>query len=385
MRRLLACLLALLALPASAHAGQWVAGDLHVHTTYSHDVWGGPGDDNTPTEDLYTFGQTVSEDFLLARLRGLDFLAITDHNDIRSQADPGFGSSGVLGIPAYENSLNGHGQMLGARRLYDNGDKGTEAVRQLDGELVADGGVLQANHPSNPAWAYPYERVPVSTVEAWNLPWFYQPPFPSANDHEAEVAYWQDLLDRGAHVGVTGGSDSHWKATVSAQGPGQPTTYVYVDALTVQGVLEGLRAGRTFVSAEPPNLGGPKLYLEGKVRGLWSALPGDTIKPGSRLRVRVEGAPGATLQLVGDRGRELLDVPVTSADFSTTLRAPEDVSYAFARLYGEDRPAERRQVCQSIPVLELDGQTTYCRDRIAMLALSSAIYFQPAKLPRLPG
>ena len=48
--------------------------------------------------------------------RGLDYLAITDHNDVRSSADPDFGAYGVIGVPAYENSLHGHAQMLGARR-----------------------------------------------------------------------------------------------------------------------------------------------------------------------------------------------------------------------------------------------------------------------------
>ncbi len=68
--------------------------------------------------------------------RGLDFLAITDHNDIRSQSDPGFGAEGVVPIPAYENSLNGHAQMLGAREIYDSGDRSAAAV-DSDGERIA--------------------------------------------------------------------------------------------------------------------------------------------------------------------------------------------------------------------------------------------------------
>lgn len=56
MRRVvLCCLLLALAAAAPARAGEWIAGDLHVHTTYSHDRWGGPGDDSPtdPTEYLH--------------------------------------------------------------------------------------------------------------------------------------------------------------------------------------------------------------------------------------------------------------------------------------------------------------------------------------------
>src|SRR3954469_2383135 len=133
MARALLCCLALLALAAGpARAGEGMAGDLHVHTTYSHDSYGGPSDDNTGPEGAYTFGQTVTEDFAIAASRGLDYLAITDHNDIRSQSDPGFGFGGVLPIHAYENSLQGHAQMLGATRLYDNGDASVAAVTSLE-------------------------------------------------------------------------------------------------------------------------------------------------------------------------------------------------------------------------------------------------------------
>src|SRR3954453_5853347 len=130
-RALLAAVVALLASAPAASAAEWLAGDLHVHTCYSHDVWCGPDDDNTDAQDFYTFGHSVADDFLLASLRGLDYLAITDHNDIRSQTDPGFGAQGVIPLPGYENSLDGHAQMLGARRIYDSGDHSTAAVTTM--------------------------------------------------------------------------------------------------------------------------------------------------------------------------------------------------------------------------------------------------------------
>ena len=64
--------LGLLALAPAAAAEpplQWVAGDLHVHTTYSHDSYGGPGDDNTGPDEAYTLGHSVASQFALGRAR----------------------------------------------------------------------------------------------------------------------------------------------------------------------------------------------------------------------------------------------------------------------------------------------------------------------------
>lgn len=378
MRPLLAVLAALLLCAAPASAGVWLSGDLHVHTTYSHDVWGGPSDDNTPIEELYTFGNTVEDVFTVAALRGMDFLAVTDHNDVRSVSDPGFGSDTVIGVPAYENSLPGgpHAQMLGANRIYDKAN-----VRAMQEELEKAGGVLQANHPTDPAWTTPYKDVPVSTVEVWNLPWFYQPPFPSAADNDAAVEFGVRWLDQGAHVGFTGGSDSHWKATVAGQGPGQPTTWVYAADRSLRGILEGLREGRTSISWQPPGLGGPRVFLEGQVDGLWSAMPGDTVKPDTPLRVRVQGAPGATLEVRFDTGLPAQVVTVASQDFTHALTAPAGATFAFAKVFAGDGYEQRPDICAGIPVLELDGQTTYCSNRLGMLALSSAIYLAPPRVP----
>ena len=107
MRRLVlaVALLACAAAPAQAADGEWLAGDLHVHTTYSHDSYGGPADDNTGPEEFYTLGWSVAEQFLHAvdarpRLP-------RDHRPQRHPlaADPGFGANGVIPLPGYENSL----------------------------------------------------------------------------------------------------------------------------------------------------------------------------------------------------------------------------------------------------------------------------------------
>ncbi len=110
--------------------GEWLAGDLHVHTCYSHDAYCGPDDDNTGPEELYTLSGDVSLRFAEAALRGLDFLAITDHNDLRSMGHPGFGASGVIPISGYEASLDGHAQMIGATQVLPAGN-GAAAIAAL--------------------------------------------------------------------------------------------------------------------------------------------------------------------------------------------------------------------------------------------------------------
>lgn len=381
MGTLVAALVALSAAPAYAHAGRWVAGDLHVHTTYSHDSWGGPTDDNTGPEDAITLGHTVTDDFALARTRGLDFLAISDHMDVRSQSDPGFGTAGVLGFPAYEDSLDGHAQMLGATHLYDNGDKSTAAVLSLEDALHADGGLLQANHPADPRWGYGYD-VPVDSVEVWNLPWYYQPPAPASSNNTWALHWWEGWLDRGAHVAATGGSDNHWVSTTAAQGPGQPTTWVYVRELSVRGIVDGLRAGHTAVSAEPPAYGGARLFLEADSNrdGRYESIAGDTVRRSgrARFRVRVRNAPpGSYVRLVGDGGRALgKPVLVVGPRFTHRFKLRGKLTWVRAEVYGEDAPDQRAQACQAVFGGDGAFTETYCRNRVLMQALSSAIYLR---------
>ena len=355
---------------AGAAEGEWLAGDLHVHTTYSHDSYGGPGDDNTEPDEFYTLGWSVGEQFQNAFTRGLDYLAITDHDDVRSQQDPGFGAGGVLPLPGYETSLKGHAQMLGATKVYDKGDESAAAVLAAANALRADGGVFQANHPAEGStdfphdadWGYAYDVQP-DTVEVWNISRLYQPPFPSASSNDDAVRYWEGWLDRGVNVGATAGSDNHWRSTFEAQGVGQPTTWVFARERTTAAVLEGIRGGRTFISHQPPSFGGPLLFLEGD-----GAMVGDEVAPGSKLNVRVEGGSGMFLRIVATGSKFLGEpVPVATPSFVHEFDAPAEPGWVRAELFDPDLADQRSAVCEM-------PDTTYCRNMLGITAMTSAIY-----------
>jgi glycerophosphoryl diester phosphodiesterase len=380
--------------------GEWLAGDLHVHTTYSHDSYGGPneiaeplsqvlpgvlpGDDNTGPEEFYTFGHTVERQFLIGAARGLDYLGISDHNDIRSQSDPGFGAHGVIALPSYENSLSGHAQMHGARRIYNN----AQPLQALADELRADGGVFQVNHPAGESvdwhhdadWApardgsYEGDVVP-DTVEVWNIAWLWQPPAPSGNSLDDAVRYWEGWLDRGEKVGLTGGSDNHYVATTPIQGVGQPTTWVFATERSTRGVLEALRAGRTSVSHQPPLLRAPQLQLEADADGdgIYESSLGDTVASGAALRARVANAAGGLLRIVTTGGVQLrVPVPAFTPAFEHRFTVPAGTRWVRAELVEPDAAEQRAILCDDA----LGDQTTYCRNRLGVLAMSSALYLQ---------
>ena len=366
---------------ARPKGGVWLAGDLHNHTCFSHDAYCGPGDDNTGPEEAYTYGKTVGEQFCDASQRGLDFLAITDHSDIRSQKDPGWGDCGVLPLPGYENSLQGHAQMLGAREIYEKGDSSARDIDKMAKDLRKDGGTLQINHPAgdsvdwpnDPDWKYGYDVVP-DTVETWNISTLWQPPAPSGSSNDDAIKYWEGWLDRGFQVGATGGADNHYKATTPVQGPGQPTTWVYAADRSEAAILEGLREGRTTISHQPPGSGGPRLFLEADAdaNGTYESIVGDTIPAGAAMRARVEGAPGAELRLITTEGLASAPVSVVGASFEHRFSAPEGATWLRTEIVQEDLQAERKTACDG----QLGDQTTYCRSKLTRLAMTSAIFVE---------
>jgi PHP domain len=216
-------------LPASA-GRRWLAGDLHTHTVHSDGAL------------------TVSELACLAVERGLDFLAVTDHNTVSHHAGLGKPAAryGITLVPGQEVTTDtGHAGVLG--------DVGWVDFRTHPDEWLAHaergGGVMSVNHPlaGHVSWLHDMARRP-PLVEVWHWSWLDQ--------HWTTPLAWWLLWDPGA-VAV-GGSD--WHRPGSDAPPGSPTTWVECEGDSPAAVVEGLRAGRVTVCAHRD---GPALLRRG--------------------------------------------------------------------------------------------------------------------------
>ncbi|HEX8742268.1 MAG TPA: CehA/McbA family metallohydrolase [Thermoleophilaceae bacterium] len=398
-----AALLALAGAPP-ASADRWVAGDGHVHTCYSHDAWCGPGVDDDPFEPkpsdpadseypaFYSFGGTVAERFAEGKAKGMDFLVISDHDRIDAFGDPGWGTAGVTGVHAYETSIRGHAQMIGAPRQYDRGTQDAAAIAAMADALRKDGGVFQVNHPGyrlgklpqtcadvvDPSfemhWRYGFQVLP-DTVEVWNATTLLRP----------SETYWECWLQRGARLGALGGSDSHGANHVNI---GFPMTWAFAKSTSERDVLAALRAGRTTLSRVAPNQGAVRLLLEGDRNrdGRYESMIGDEVPPGTPLQVRAENLPGPGLLRIRANGTTAQpDGRPLAPNGVVKLSAPAQPGWVRATLYLRDGTAAVDPGCGPTP---FDSPVSTCTEDLAVAAMTSPIWVGlPAAEPKVdpPG
>jgi hypothetical protein len=374
----------------SRDACEWLAGDFHVHTTYSHDSWGPIADDNTGPDEFYTWGWSPAEQARIAASRGLNFVAITDHNDVRSaSADnrAAIQAQGLIAVPGYENSLPGHAQFVGVDEVLDNGEDRVQDLTRLKNQLHARDGFFQINHPSDFDWIRHYggaegtideamvravDAFQPDSLEVWNIsPGVWQPPLPAANDDDFSLRFYDEFLKAGHRVAATGGSDNHWRTTTAAQGVGQPTTWVCAEEGTSAGITDAVRASRTTLSSQPPAHAGTFVTMQADDGGdgRFESMIGDTVVQGATIRVRVERGAGTVLALIAD-GEVAHRFDVTTNDQTFELPAPADASYLRAEAYYDDAPEVRAELQ---PLCDAAG-STHCESRFAMAALTSPIY-----------
>lgn len=202
---------------------RWLAGDFHSHTVHSDGV------------------STVAELAALAAGRGLDFLAVTDHNTISHHAELAAEGEhyGITLIPGQEVTTDrGHANAFGRIGWVDFRRPAADWVAAVE----RDGGLLSINHPlgGDCAWRQPLPRDQRPRLaEVWHSGWF-------DRTWGAPLA-WADAWR--PDVIPIGGSDYHRPGNDGL--PGQPTTWVLADAPREGAILAALQAGRVAVSAGP--------------------------------------------------------------------------------------------------------------------------------------
>ncbi len=262
-------------LPATA-GRRWLAGDLHTHTVHSDGIL------------------TVAELACLARERGLDFLAVTDHNTIsqHGELEAAAARAGLLLVPGFELTTDrGHANTIGSRSWID--------FRRSADDWLADaraaGALLSINHPigGDMSWRQPMtDRPPL--VEVWHSSWDRLGP---------ETLEWLETWGGGFPIG---GSDFH--AFGRGDLPGAPTTWLEVAG---DDVLGALAAGRIAISAAPD---GP-VAVRHEAELVVVDAAGTTLHgpDGDRRRiagdlVRLEASPGL-YRLVADDGLTVALIP----------------------------------------------------------------------------
>lgn len=281
----------------------WFRGDLHMHTAHS--------DGQCPSQTGKMVPCPVYFTVDAAARRGLDFIAITDHNatsqyEAMRELQPHFDK--VLLIPGREiTTFQGHLNFLGTTDFLDFRlcSAGVPTVNDLLRNAHKLGALVSINHPRNPSgeicmgcgWTPepPADMDLLNAVEAVNGG--------SETPALSGIPYWERQLDAGHRLTAIGGSDNHRPMTALDKpgAVGNPTTVVYAANLSTPAILAGIRSGRVFIDLTGSRDGA--VELSAKCNGESAPMGGD-LKAAKGAEVsfdaRANGVAGGRIELVED-------------------------------------------------------------------------------------
>ncbi len=344
---------------------KWWRGDLHVHSGHSDGTCRSRRGERIPCP-LFKVVET-------AAARGLDFVALTEHNAASHaqglrELQPYFDD--ILLIPGRElTTFQGHANLFGlaAPLEFRLGSPGAEDLDAVLARATNLGAVVSINHPRMPSgeacmgcgWRGDIDWSSVDAIEVLNGGAI------AAFDGRAEsplsgIGFWEDLLDQGHQITAIAGSDSHDpdRPVEAAGALGRPATVIWAERLSQGDLMGGVRAGRAFIDLTHPGLAA--FDLEAQAEGASAVMGGQiAASPGQMIafRATIAGAPAARLHVVEPGGAvEVLPVAV----------GPE-ATVAFTRR------SEGRTGWLRVELRDLDG---------ALLALSNPIYLAAADANR---
>ncbi len=294
---------------------RWYRGDLHAHTAHSDGACASQSGARVPCPLTRTLDAAVA--------RGLDFIAISDHNTT-SQFNELRGLQPyydrLLLLPGREiTTFQGHANVFGVIRPIDFRVTRGRAMNDLFASL--GGAFISINHPAAPsgeaclgcAWTAPdtdYARVAAIEVTNGGLAAALTQ---SAEGPFSGLAFWRARLNEGHRLTAIGGSDNH-DASISLErfpAIGRPTTVVFARNLSQAALLEGLRSGRVFVDVDGSR--DRVLDMSARARDAAADMGGTLAAPTGvavRFVVRVHGVINPHIEIYRDGA--LLGPPLTT-------------------------------------------------------------------------
>jgi hypothetical protein len=232
-------------------ASAWYRGDLHMHDAHSDGSCLSQSGRKVPCPLYRTVESAVR--------RGLDFIAISDHNTISQfnamrELQPYFDN--LLLMPAREiTTFQGHANVYGTTEFIDFRLTSSYVpdINQLLKRVQDLHGVFSINHPGLPSgescmgcgWIVPntdFSRVTAIEVVNGDL----------AEGPGSGISFWQEQLNKGLRITGLGGSDNHDADLPpnARSAVGRPTTVIYARALSERAILDAIRAGHAFIDVE---------------------------------------------------------------------------------------------------------------------------------------
>lgn len=307
----------------------WYRGDLHMHSGHSDGSCSSKsGDKRVPCPLFLTLDAAAD--------RGLDFVAVTEHNTnshVRelTALQPYFDKT--LLIPGMEmTTFQGHANAFNLREPVDFRVSSTQVPNwnALLKQANDKGALVSINHPRVPTgeacmgcgWS-PDPPADMSLVQAVEV----------VNGYDVESAmaglpFWHEQLQKGLRLTAIGGSDTHDLTSKNVFPPpgriGVPTTVVYARELSIDGIVEGIRAGNVFLDTAGTR--DRKLELTATYKQATVTMGGELSVPARQsatFTVHVEQMAGGTIEVIRD-GAVIQRSPIKEASHAWPFKETAD-------------------------------------------------------------
>ncbi|WP_309643617.1 CehA/McbA family metallohydrolase [Phenylobacterium sp.] len=321
--------------PAPTATGdRWWRGDLHMHTGHS--------DGSCLSRRGAKVPCPVFKTAEAAAARGLDFIAITDHNATSHFAAmrelaPYFDD--LLLIPGRElTTFHGHANLFGPVSATDFqlGSPRASTLATILDQARAAGGLVSINHPGLPSgeacmgcgWSVKdtdFSRIAAIEVVNGGL----------AEGPLSGLAFWEARLNAGHRITAIGGSDNHDATLAPAKAPaiGLPTTVVHAPELSQTAILAAIARGHVFLDLAGTR---DRLLDVQATTGSARAQMGDGLAAPAGTKVRVEvrvvGVAGGSLALAGSSGAASVDLTLTGPDAAKVFDFTSDGRTSWLRV-----------------------------------------------------